>query len=141
MVEKKYFDNSGTKPSSGTTIPVIDNSKPTTKNVRVGMYPSLMGTFNVFTPILTIASSLVSESSSLSLIPFHISHLEYPWNLPSPSTSDEYPRPTRMDMLSHSHDCFDENFPSDESILESMNCLEGSWEELQHRSYILPELE
>ena len=57
-----------------------------------------MGTFNISTPILTIGSSLGSESPSLSSIPFHILHLEDPWTLPSPSTSDEDPRPTKMDM-------------------------------------------
>ena len=62
------------------------------------MYPSLMGTFNCLAPILMIGSSLGRASSSLSSVPFHISHLEDPWTLPSPSTSDEDPRPVEMDM-------------------------------------------
>ena len=57
-VKKKYFDNSGTKSSSRATISVIDNSQLKTKNVGVGMYPSLMGTFRFSAPILTIGSIL-----------------------------------------------------------------------------------
>ena len=64
----------------------------------MGMYPSLIGTFNISTPILTIGSSLGSDFSSLSSIPFCVSHLEDPWTLLSPSTSDEGPRPTKMDI-------------------------------------------
>ena len=71
-VVQKYFDNFGTKESSGATIPVIDNSQPTTKNVGVGMYSLFMGNFNISTPILTIGSNLGSESLSLSFIPFFI---------------------------------------------------------------------
>ena len=174
---QKPFENSSTKESSGATISVIDNSQLTTENVGVGMYLSLMGNFNISTPILMIGSSLGSESSSLSSNPFHISHLEDPWTLPSPSTSNEDPRPTKMDMLlsttkisykdtlgsildprpssswkededayvllsletasSHSHDCFDDTFPSNEAILAAMNGLDGSWEELYHRYYFL----
>ena len=98
-VEQKSFNNSGMKASSGDTIPVIDNSQPTTENVGVGMYLFFMGTFNNSTPILTIGSNLGSESSLLSSIPFCILHLEDPWTIPSPSTLDEDPRPTNMDML------------------------------------------
>ena len=97
-IEHKSFDNSGMKASSGATILVIDYSQLTNENVSVGMYLSLMGTFDIFAPIITIGSSLGSESSSLSPVPFRISHLEDPWTLPSPSTSDEDPRPTKMDM-------------------------------------------
>ena len=47
-VEHKTFDNSSMKASSRTTILVIDNSQLATKNIGVGMYPSLMGTLNIF---------------------------------------------------------------------------------------------
>ena len=85
-VNKEYFYNFGTKASSRATIPVIDNNHPKTKNVGVGMYPSLMGTFNFSTPILTIGSILGRDSSSLISVPFRILHLEDPWTRPSPST-------------------------------------------------------
>ena len=42
---------------------------------------------------------------------------------------------------SHSHDCLDDDFPSDEAILESMSGVEQPWEELHHRSYFLPKLD
>ena len=49
---------------------------------------------------------------------------------PSPSslrTKEENPYvpPSWAVASSHSHDCFDDNFPSDESILEAMNGLYG----------------
>ena len=97
-IAQKYFDNSGTKASLGATIPVIDNSQLENVNVGVGMYLSLMGTFNIFTPILTIHYIIGSESSSSISIPFCVFQLEDPWTFPSLSTSDEDPRPTKMDM-------------------------------------------
>ena len=33
---------------------------------------------------------------------------------------------------SHSHDLFDDTFPSYEAILEAMNGIEGPWKELHH---------
>ena len=42
---------------------------------------------------------------------------------------------------SHSHDCLDDVFPSDEAILEAMSGIEQHWEELHHRSYFLPNLD
>ena len=62
------------------------------------MYPSLMGTINYPAPLLMIGSSLGRDSSSLSLVHFRTSHLEDPWNLPSPSTLYEKSRLTKMEM-------------------------------------------
>ena len=64
----------------------------------MGMYLSLMGTFNIFAPILIIGSTLGNESSSSIWVPFHTMYLEGPWTRPSLITLDEYPRPTKMDM-------------------------------------------
>ena len=75
IVEHKYFDNSHTKASLGAIDLVIDNSQPTYESIGVGMYLSLMGTFNYTLPILTKGSSLGRASSSLISVPFHISHL------------------------------------------------------------------
>ena len=77
---------------------VIDNSQLALENFGVGMYMSLMGYFNISAPILTISSTLGSESSLLGSIPFHTMYLEDPWTLPSLSTSDEDPRPTKMEI-------------------------------------------
>ena len=99
MIDQLSFYNSSLYTSLGPTILTIDNSQPRNENVGVGMYSSFMGTFNCPTPILMIGSNLGSESSSLSSTPCRISHLEDPWTLPSPSTSDEDTIPTKMDML------------------------------------------
>ena len=50
------------------------------------------------TPILAISSTPSSDSSPVSSAPFHTMYLDDPWNLPSPSTSDEDAIPTRMEM-------------------------------------------
>ena len=42
---------------------------------------------------------------------------------------------------SHTHDCLDSVFPSDEAIIEAMSGVEPPWEELHHRSYFLPHLD
>ena len=41
---------------------------------------------------------------------------------------------------SHSHDCLDDIFPTDEAILKAMSGLEKPWVELHHRAYFLPKL-
>ena len=43
--------------------------------------------------------------------------------------------------MSCSHDFLDDNFPSDESIIESMNGSNKPWDDMNHRSYFLLELE
>ena len=98
MSEQMSFYNSGMTTSSGSTIPVIDNSQPTTENVGVGMYPSLMRYFNIFAPILTIGSILGRKSSSSSSVPFHTMYVDDPWTLSSLRTSDKDPRPNNMEM-------------------------------------------
>ena len=56
---------------------------------------------------------------------------------PSPSSSwteeeDPYVLPAWAVESSHSHDCLDDCFPSDEAILEAMSGIEQPWEELHH---------
>ena len=65
---------------------------------------------------------------------------------PSPSSSwmqeeDPYVLLAWVVESSHSHDCLDDVFPSDESILETMSGIEQPWEELHHRSYFLPNID
>ena len=74
-------------PSSGAFIPIIDHSQPTTKNVGVGMYPSIMVTFSCPVLILMIGSGLGKASTSLNSGSFRTSHREDSWIIPSPSTS------------------------------------------------------
>ena len=54
---------------------------------------------------------------------------------------DPYAFPSWAVSSSHSHDCFDDIFPSDEAILEAMSGIEQPWGELHHRSYFLPKLD
>ena len=65
---------------------------------------------------------------------------------PSPSSlrteeEDPYVLPAWAVQSSHTHDCLDSVFPSDEAIIEAMSGVEPPWEELHHRSYFLPELD
>ena len=92
------FDSSNSTASWGSTISANDNSQLTTKNVGVGMYPSLMGSFNIAAPILDIGSMFDSDSSSSSLLPFHAMYLDDPPTLSSPRTLDKDLRPTNMEM-------------------------------------------
>ena len=41
---------------SGTVVPLVDKSTPACENMGVGLYPSLMGSFNFTTPILSMKS-------------------------------------------------------------------------------------
>ena len=97
-IDHMYFDNYGSSASLGLTILDIDNSQPATENVGVGLYASLIGTFNILVPILDIISNPSSDSSPVSSVPFPTMYLDYPWTLPSSSSSDKYVIPTRMRM-------------------------------------------
>jgi hypothetical protein len=73
----------------GSSIPVIDNSQLPTVNIGVGMYSSLMGTFNFTTSshhVYAMSSRPVSTGRS---IPFHTSYFSDPWTLPSSNVSCE----------------------------------------------------
>jgi hypothetical protein len=75
--------------SVGPSIPVIDNSQSTTKNIGVRMYSSLMGTFN-FMALIHHVYAMSSRPVSLeSSIPFRTSYFNDPWNLPSLTASCE----------------------------------------------------
>ena len=84
-------------------------------------------------------------------MPFPTTMVAYQANIvhvvePSPSSlrmeeEDPYVLPAWEMESSHSHDCLDDVFPSDEAILEAMSGIEQPWEELHHRSYFLPNLD
>ena len=62
------------------------------------MYPSLIGTFNISTPILAISSTPGGGSPPLRSIPFRTMYLDDPWTLPSSSNSDEDTIHTRVEI-------------------------------------------
>jgi hypothetical protein len=75
--------------SIGPSILVIYNSHPKTENISVGMYSSLMGTFNFMAPIHHIYTMSSRPISSERSIPFRTSYFNDPWTLPSSTTSCE----------------------------------------------------
>ena len=84
-------------------------------------------------------------------VPFPATLVAYQVNLdhvvkPSPSSSrmeeeDPCVLPAWAVQSSHSQDCLDDVFPSDEAILEAMSGIEQPYRELHHRSYFLPKLD
>ena len=86
-IDQKYFQNPSVNASSGASILIIDHSQATIGNVGVGMYPSLMVTFRCPALVIIIESSFGGDSSSSNSVSFHTTHMEYPWILPSLSTS------------------------------------------------------
>ena len=84
-------------------------------------------------------------------MPFPASMVAYKANIecvanPSPSSSrmgeeDPYVFPAWVVESSHTHDCLDSVFPSDETIIKAMLGVEPPWEEIHHRSYFLLELD
>jgi hypothetical protein len=57
-------------------------------------------------------------------------------------TDEEDPILNRVwsSSLSFSHDNLNNNFPSDEAIVEAMNGSDRPWDDMHHRSYFLPYL-
>ena len=95
MIDQMTFKNSPITASSGTYISVIEHSQLATGSVGVGMYPSLMGSFSCLAPILMIGSSFSEALTSMRSVYFRMSHMEYPWIIPTMSTSSE---PIVMDV-------------------------------------------
>jgi hypothetical protein len=90
-IDQLSFARSSPNASLGPSIPVINNSQPTTENIGVGMYSSLMGTFKFMTltpshHIYAMSSRPVSTGRS---IPFRTSYFSDPWTLPSSTASCE----------------------------------------------------
>ena len=44
---------------SRTAIPLVDNSTLACENMGISLYSSLMGSFNIFAPILSVKSFLI----------------------------------------------------------------------------------
>jgi hypothetical protein len=89
MIDQLSFAYASPNAFVGSSIPVIDNYQPTTRNGGVRMYSSLMGTFELMSPIhhvYTMSSRLVSMGRS---IPFCTSYFSDPWSLLSLTSSYE----------------------------------------------------
>jgi hypothetical protein len=81
-------------PSSGASmVPMIDNPQPDIVNLGVGLFPSLMGTFDYPSPSGDVKLiSVVPDqprAAILQVSSFQTSYFNDPWNLPSPSASME----------------------------------------------------
>jgi hypothetical protein len=80
-IDQLSFAYSSPNTSVGPSIPVIDNSQPTTENIGVKMYSSLMGTFDfsarftTFTPCLV--GPLLQGGPFLSALPILVIHGPY----------------------------------------------------------------
>ena len=89
MIDQMSFKNPSVTGSSRALILIVEHSQSATGSVGVGMYPSLMERFSCLSPVLMIGSSSGEASTSVRLVSFHTSHMEYPWILPTPSTPSE----------------------------------------------------
>jgi hypothetical protein len=88
-IDQLSFACSSPNASIGQSIPVIDNSQSTTKNIGVRMYSSLMGNFNFTAPSHHVYSMSSSPISAGRSIPFCTSYFSDLWTLPSSTSSCE----------------------------------------------------
>jgi hypothetical protein len=82
----------------GPSIPVINSSQPTTENIGVIMYSSLMGTFDFMAPVHHIYAMSNRYASSERFVPFRTSYFNDPWTLPSSTMFCEGQSHTEMGM-------------------------------------------
>ena len=132
MIDQTSFKNLLVTTSSRASILIVKHSQPATGSVGVGvgMYPSLMGIFSCPTSILMIGSSSSEASTSVRSVSFCMSHMEYPWILPTSSTPSEpivmdVPLPATMIAYQDNLKCVAEPSPS------------SSWTE-EEDLYVLP---
>jgi hypothetical protein len=86
-IDQLSFAYSSSNASLGQSILMIDNSQSTTENISVGMYSSLMGTFDFSASshqVYAMSSWPVSTGRS---IPFHTSYFDDLWTLSSLTSS------------------------------------------------------
>jgi hypothetical protein len=88
-IDQLSFVYSSPNVSLGQSIPVINNSQLATKNIGVGMYSSLMGTFDFSTPNYHVYSMSSRPVSTGRSIPFCTYYFSDPWTLPSLTSSCE----------------------------------------------------
>jgi hypothetical protein len=88
-IDQLSFVYSSPNTSVGPLIPVVNNYQPTTKNINVKMYSSLMGTFDFLVLIHHIYAMSSTPASVERSIPFCTSYFNDPWTLPSLTLSIE----------------------------------------------------
>jgi hypothetical protein len=88
-IDQLSFAYSSPNASVGPSIPVIDNSQPTTENIGVRMYSSLMGAFDFSTLNHHVYAMSSRSASIVRSIHFRTSYFSDPWTLPSPTLSCE----------------------------------------------------
>ena len=77
---------------SGIVVPFVDNSTPTCENMGVSFYSSLMGSFNISAPILSVKSfpiyalTQVARDQGFLERSFKTTYLSDPWTLPKSDT-------------------------------------------------------
>ena len=149
-----------------STIPLVDHVRPTSEILGAGMYVSLMGTFDIPTPVNYLGSTSVGKSIEMVVdrtnpwvLPSHdepevpLSAVKVSYQaivhttidpIPVPLTVSEDPEenylPAWVVNSLHSRDSLDMVFLSDEAILEAMCGHDKICEDLHHRSYFIPEL-
>jgi hypothetical protein len=88
-IDQLSFAHSSPNASIGPLIPVISNYQPTTEDIGVKLYSSLMGTFDFMAPIHHIYAMFSMSSSSMRYVFFHTLYFKYPWTFPTPTMSFE----------------------------------------------------
>jgi hypothetical protein len=86
-IDQLSFVYSSLNASVGPSIPMVDNSQLKTENIDVGMYSSLMDTFDFSAPTHHIYAMSNTPALVEKSIPFHTSYFSDPWNLPSLTSS------------------------------------------------------
>jgi hypothetical protein len=89
MINQLSFAYASPNAYVGSLIPMVDNSQLTIENIGVGMYSSLMGTFDFMALIHHVYAMSSRLISSERLIPFCTSYFNNPWTLPSLTASCE----------------------------------------------------
>jgi hypothetical protein len=90
MIDQMSFNHSDSMENLGSMVPLIENSQMTTERIGVGMYPSLMGTFNFSAPVSYIHATPVGYQKLNPSVPitwvgsFRTLYFEDLWVLPSP---------------------------------------------------------
>jgi hypothetical protein len=97
-IDQLSLTHASTSASVGPSILVIDNSRQATKDVCVGMYSSLMGTFDFIASNHQIYAISSESLSSMRSVSFCNSYFNDPWTLPSPTVSCEGQSHIRMEM-------------------------------------------
>jgi hypothetical protein len=88
-IDQLSFVHASPNASVGPSISVIDNSQQEIEDVGVGMYSSLVGSFDFVAPIYHIHTISGESLSSMRFIPFCTSYFNDPWTLPSSTMSYE----------------------------------------------------